>query len=45
VQFKNDLAAAWTNLGSSVTATNLSLSAADNNSAGPQSFYRVLVTP
>jgi sugar lactone lactonase YvrE len=45
VQFKNDLAAKWTDLGSSVTATNLSLSAMDNNDAGPQSFYRVLVTP
>jgi sugar lactone lactonase YvrE len=45
VQFKNDLAAAWTNLGASVTATNLNLNATDNNGAGPQHFYRVLVTP
>ena len=45
VQFKNDLAAAWANLGASVTATNLNLNATDNNGAGPQHFYRVLVTP
>jgi hypothetical protein len=45
VQFKNDLAAEWTNLGASFTATNLSLSTTDNSGIGPQSFYRVLVTP
>jgi NHL repeat-containing protein len=46
VQFKNDLAAAWTNLGASVTATNLSLSATDNATAGGnQRVYQVLVTP
>ena len=44
VQFKNDLAAAWTNFGASVTATNLSMSATDNSGSGPQHFYRVLVT-
>ena len=44
VQFKNNLAAAWTNLGPSVTATNLSLSATDN-AANPQRVYQVLVTP
>ena len=45
VQFKNDLAAAWANLDASVMATNLNLNATDNNGAGPQHFYRVLVTP
>ena len=45
VQFKNDLAAAWTNLGASATATSLSLSATDNAPTGPQRVYRVLVTP
>jgi hypothetical protein len=46
VQFKNNLAAAWTNLGASVTATNLSLSATDNATAGGnQRVYQVLVTP
>jgi sugar lactone lactonase YvrE len=44
LQFKNDLAAAWANLGASVTATNLILSATDN-SASQQRVYRVLVTP
>lgn len=44
VQFKNDLAAAWTNLGSSVTATNLSLNATDN-AVGTQRVYQVLVSP
>jgi sugar lactone lactonase YvrE len=44
VQFKNDLAAAWTNLGLPMTATNLSLSAADNF-INPQRSYRVLVFP
>jgi sugar lactone lactonase YvrE len=45
VQFKNNPAAAWANLGESVTATNLSMSATDNSGIGPQQFYRVLVTP
>jgi len=46
VQFKNDLTAAWTNLGTSVTATNFSLSAKDNATAGSnQRIYQVLVTP
>jgi sugar lactone lactonase YvrE len=45
VQFKNDLAAAWTNLGATVTATNLSMSATDNSGIDPQHFYRVLLTP
>ena len=44
VQFKNDLAAAWTNLGASVTATSLSLSATDNTSSQPR-VYRVRVMP
>jgi hypothetical protein len=41
-QFKNDLAAAWTNLGASVTATNLSLSAMDNEPS-QQRVYRVIM--
>lgn len=46
VQFKNDLAAAWSNLGSPVTATNLSLSATDNAAgASPQRVYQVLLAP
>jgi NHL repeat len=45
VQFKNELAAEWTNLGASITATNLSLSATDNTGASPQCIYQVLVTP
>ena len=46
VQFKNDLTAAWTDLDSSVTATNLSLSATDNATGGSQQrVYRVTVTP
>ena len=44
IQFKSELAAAWTNLGASVTAVNLSLSAMDN-AAGQQRVYRVLITP
>jgi sugar lactone lactonase YvrE len=44
VQFQDDLRAAWTNLGASVTATNLNLSTTDNASS-PQRIYRVLVTP
>jgi sugar lactone lactonase YvrE len=44
MQFKNDLASAWTNLGAPVTATNLILSATDN-AASQQRVYRVLVTP
>jgi sugar lactone lactonase YvrE len=46
VQFKNDLTAAWTNLGVPVTATNLSLSATDNATGGnKQRVYRVTVAP
>jgi sugar lactone lactonase YvrE len=46
VQFKNDLTAAWTNLGAQVTATNLSLSATDNAAGGSkQRVYRVTVAP
>jgi len=44
VQFKNDLAADWTNLGPSVTAASLSLSATDN-APGQQRVYRVSVLP
>jgi hypothetical protein len=44
VQFKTDLAAAWTNLGAPITATNFTLSATDN-ATGSQRVYRVLVTP
>jgi sugar lactone lactonase YvrE len=46
VQFKDDLTAAWSNLGSPVTATNLNLSATDTAAAGsPQRIYRVLLAP
>jgi sugar lactone lactonase YvrE len=46
VQFKNDLTAAWTNLGATVTATNLSLSVTDNaTGASKQHVYRVTVAP
>ena len=45
VQFRDNLAADWSNLGVPATAGNLSMSATDNNGAGPQRFYRVLVTP
>jgi len=42
VQFKTDLsAAAWTNMGSALTATNLSLNATDNAAVGMR-VYRVL---
>ena len=41
VQFKTDLAAAWTNLGSPLTAAGLSLSATDSGAGGAH-FYRVL---
>ena len=44
VQFKSDLTAAWENLGATVTATNLSLSATDN-APGQQRVYQVLVMP
>jgi sugar lactone lactonase YvrE len=45
-QFTDDLAASWNNLGTPVTATNLSLSATDDApGARPQRVYRVLVTP
>ena len=43
VQFKDDLTAAWTNLGSIQTATSLNLSATDNSAgAGNLRVYRVL---
>lgn len=43
VQFKDDLSAAWFNLGAAVTATGLSLSATDNSTgAGGLRVYRVL---
>ncbi len=43
VQFQNNLAAVWGNLGSALTATNLSLSATDSfSSTNPQRVYRVL---
>jgi streptogramin lyase len=46
VQFKNDLTAEWSNLASSMTATNLNLSATDNQAGdNSQRVYRVLVTP
>jgi sugar lactone lactonase YvrE len=44
VQFKNDLTAAWTNLGAFVTATNLNLSVTDDF-IGTQRNYHVLVLP
>ena len=44
VQFKNDLASAWTNLCPAVTAVNLSLSATDP-APGQQHIYRVLIMP
>ena len=44
VQFRDGLAAAWTNLGVSVTATNLGLSATDN-AASQRRIYRVLILP
>lgn len=44
VQFKNDLAAAWTNLGAAVTATNSRLKTTDD-AVSQQRVYRVLVTP
>ena len=46
VQFKDDLAAAWSNLGSPVMATGLELSATDNATGGSkQRIYRVLRVP
>jgi len=46
VQFKEDLAAAWSNLGSPATATNLNWSATDNfTGANRQRIYRVLIVP
>ncbi len=46
VQFNDDLAAAWSNLGSLVTATSLDLSATDNATNGDkQRIYRVLLVP
>ena len=46
VQFKDDLAAAWSNLGLPVMATNLNLSATDNATNGDkQRIYRVLLVP
>jgi sugar lactone lactonase YvrE len=43
VQFKDDLTAAWTNLGSVQTANSLNLSATDNSAgAGSLRVYRVL---
>jgi len=46
VQFRNDLSAAWSNLGSPAVATNLNLSATDNAAvASPQRIYRVLLAP
>jgi sugar lactone lactonase YvrE len=41
VQLKTDLSVSWTNLGSILTATNLTLSATDA-SAGRSRYYRVL---
>jgi streptogramin lyase len=45
VQFRDNLAADWSNVGGSMTATSLNLSATDNSGTGPQRFYRVLFTP
>ena len=46
VQFTDDLAATWSNLGSSVTAVGLDLSATDNATGGSkQRVYRVLLVP
>ena len=42
VQFKSDLAAAWTNLGAAQTAIGFSLSATDNSVTGMK-VYRVLL--
>jgi sugar lactone lactonase YvrE len=43
VQFKDDLTAAWTNLGSVQTATNLNLTATDNSAgSGNVRVYQVL---
>jgi len=44
VQFKTDLTAAWTNLGSPLTATDFSLNAVDNSATGMK-VYRVLLLP
>ena len=44
VQFKTDLAAAWTNLGAPQTATDFSLSATDTSAMGMKA-YRVLLLP
>lgn len=41
-QFRDDLTAAWQNLGPALTATNLTLTATDNNGIGNARYYRVL---
>jgi sugar lactone lactonase YvrE len=45
VQFRDNLAADWSNLGLPATASSLSMSATDNSGASSQRFYRVLVMP
>jgi hypothetical protein len=46
VQFKENLAATWTNLGSPLQAAGLNLNASDNFfSASSQRLYRVLLLP
>jgi sugar lactone lactonase YvrE len=46
VQFRDGLTAGWSNLGSTVKATGLSLSATDNFiAASQQRFYQVLIVP
>jgi len=45
VQFRDNLAADWSNLGLPVTAASLSMSSTDKSGAGLQRFYRVLVMP
>jgi len=46
VQFKTDLTQTnWTNLGSRVTATNITMTAFDPVGSDPQRFYRVQLLP
>jgi sugar lactone lactonase YvrE len=46
VLFRDGLTAGWSNLGATVTATGLSLSASDNFiAASQQRFYQVLIVP
>ena len=46
LEYKDDLsAAAWTPLGSSITATGTTIQITDPDAAGPQRFYRAVRTP